>query len=689
MAFFFELLKNRVGFARIGRINLLGAREPIKTPINIIPLTKGLLQDLDFVDSFGDHELLFISDENHIDEHFLDGMFQDSGFLFTHYGTIERFNEIFNAKKDIFLKFKVCPIIPFNIPTTTLNFEFTKQEIIHHLAKIEDILTHNPDVNFGLSIKLFDYYHLFTLYIDFINSHSNIKILNFIDLFDNLNYYRNIIEVIISTKDQLNNNIVLMASGSIFSKHLPILVYLGVDIINTSYLTYLSTENYYDSIESLLPSYKIKYLPCNCLACKGKLKELLEEKYSEEKITLLCYHNLITAKIFMNKINQYLHTEDYRQFVEKSVLNDLNFISMLKILDRNYFEKIIQYTPLTQKNAIIECIGASSYYRPDIAYFRKQVIHTFTPEPWTSIIILLPCSAKKPYSQSRSHQLFYRAIRKFSEFPNFQEIILTSPLGAIPRQLEDIYPVSSYDISVTGYWDSEEVKLASEMLIELLTKYDKNLPIICHLDKGYRIIAESAQNELEHRFFYTNIADNLTSKTSLKNLTELIEEHLDEVQIQQNLDSQVIFTKTWNRKLFKIIEYQFGKDIGNLLFSEELSYRRNKQNTKLNVFNAKKEKLATFKFSTGRLYLTINGAEKIASYPQFSKYLIFDGTKIKGNTLFMPGIKEYPKGLLPADNVCIFDKNKSTIIAMGTMLVSSRFIQMSNSGRVAKLYETK
>ena len=263
------------------------------------------------------------------------------------------------------------------------------------------------------------------------------------------------------------------------------MVYLGIDIIDSSYLLYLSSENFYDTIEFLLPIYKIKQLPCSCIACRGKLKDLLTDKYSLEKIELLCLHNLINARTYMNKIIQYLNYEDYRGFVEKSVLDDTYLISLLKILDNDYYDILKFETPITQKVKQIKSLGPSSYNRPDFRIFRERIVNRFSPEEWTSLIILLPCSAKKPYSESKSHKRFLSILRKFPEFPSFQEIIVTSPLGAIPRQLENVYPVNSYDISVTGEWDEQELSLASFTLAQLLKKYDERIPIICHLEGDY------------------------------------------------------------------------------------------------------------------------------------------------------------------------------------------------------------
>lgn len=690
MDFFFEVLKNRTGFSRIGRINLLGSQKPIKTPTLVIPFNQVLMDFFDFIESFGNHKIFLISEPKYLRTQVLDGTFKASGFVYTHYGTLQKFKQILTERKEIIVDHDVIPIIPFNIPTTSINLTFAKAEIKHHLQEVEKIIEEHPKINFGLSVKLFEYFELVDLYIPLLQNHKNIKLINFLDSFNNLNYYRNIIDLIIKIKRELDSNHVLMISGNITSKYCPLLVYLGFDLINVSYLPYLATENFYDTIEALLPTYKIKYLPCNCFACQGKLKDLLQEKYSSEKMVLLSYHNLITAKNYMDKTVQYLHTEDFRTFVEKNSLNDLNFSSLLKIMDKEYYEFVKFYSQLNQKNKTIESIAASSYYRPDFQYFRTNLIKNYNPEYWTRLILLLPCSAKKPYSQSHSHQKFYKAIRAFHEFPAFQEIILTSPLGAIPRQLENIYPANCYDISVTGYWDSEEIQIASDMLGDLLKKYDSDIPIICHLEGGYKEIAKKTEKQIGNKFYFTDIDEQITSPISLNNLEHLIKEHKDDYNPPQHQPKTSPLTQTWIRKLSKIVDYEYGKGFGDKLVEHGIRYKENRLHTKMFFFDENSnEKVGTLRYATGKLRLTINGVGKIAFDESFTNYVIFDGNTIRGNTLFRPGIKDIPPTLLPNQNICIFDKNKENVVAMGDMIVSSKFIYNSTSGRIVKLYETK
>ena len=54
------------------------------------------------------------------------------------------------------------------------------------------------------------------------------------------------------------------------------------------------------------------------------------------------------------------------------------------------------------------------------------------------------------------------------------EVILTSPLGIVPRELELIYPAAQYDIDVSGQWSNDEQTMIQQLLQYYLKqwKYD-------------------------------------------------------------------------------------------------------------------------------------------------------------------------------------------------------------------------
>ncbi len=690
MTFFFEVLNSQVGLARSGRI--LGSEKDKKyiyTPNIIIPLNSILMNHIDFISEFQDHVLFKISREEILKNEALKKNFQSSSIIYTSYGTLEKFKEVLLRNKRILIENGIFAIIPFEIPTTVINKNFANREIENYLKNAENILKKNADLSFGLTIKIFDFVELSDLYFKLINRNQNIKILNLADIFDNISNFRKILDLILRIKQELDNSIIIVASGRIIPNMYPILVYLGIDLIDSSYLLYLSSENFYNAIEYLLPIYKIKYLPCSCRACRGKLKHLLKEKYSSEKIYCLSLHNLISAKTYMNKIIQYLNYEDFRAFVEKSSLDDTNIISMLRILDRDYFNLIKYETPITQKNKKVNCLGALSYHRPDFQEFRERVIETFEPEHQTRLIILFPCSAGKPYSESKSHKKYLSILRKYPEFPDFQEIILTSPLGAIPRQLENIYPANSYDISVTGEWSEEELNISAEMLVKLLEKFNHNIPIICHLNEAYLEIIKRAQKQLNHHFYFSSITHNLTTKESLESLKSLIDTKIKDFNPIGQISKEFYVSKTWDRKFIKILDYQYGQGSGSKIIKPGIKIRKGKSHTRIEIIDTKNNNsLGFFNYSTGQIDLTIKGAYILKPFSELEKFIIFNGKKMSGNTLFRPGILDFSRNLMPYDNVIILDEDKKEIIGMGHVIVGSHVIKNTETGRVATVYES-
>ncbi len=693
MKYFFEVLASKIGYSRIGRIIFSKERKLfVNTPNIIIPIKSSLMKQFNFIQEFEDHNLFTISKDFFLKIGFIREKFRNTGFIFTYPGTLKNFREILGKNTKVFSKDNIISLIPYNIPTTSINKEFAASEVKNYLLSIEEILYNHPSLNFGLTIRIFEYDDLLDLYIPIIKKYENIKIINFADLFDNISNYRSILKNIIKIKQELDNNIVVMASGRIIPKFYPLLIYLGIDLIDSSYQLFLSAENFYDTIEYLLPIYKIKYFPCSCIACKGNLTSLYNNKYSSEKIELLSLHNLITAKNYMNKAKQYLNNEDFRAFVEKSSLDDTTLISMLKILDKEYFNVIKYETPINQKSKKVKSFGPSSYNRPDFKQFRERLIKNFEPEPWTTLLILLPCSAKKPYSESKSHKKFYSVLRKFPEFPTFQELILTSPLGCIPRQLENIYPVNSYDISVTGEWDNEEINITSEMLIKLVERYDPNIPIICHLKNEYLEIVKRASSKLSHKFLFSEILDKPTSIKSLQSLERSILDFKDKFKPNKSHLEYKNYSKTWIRKFVKILDYQFGKNAGINIISNGLKPIRIRFNDQIDLYDLKtQEKLGVFKSSIGQIELTIIGLKRLfkSNLSINSNFIIFDGEKLQGNTLFRAGVLDYSPDLIPNHQVIILDKGKDKILGSGVLIVGSNFIKNSKSGRIVKINEWK
>jgi len=212
------------------------------------------------------------------------------------------------------------------------------------------------------------------------------------------------------------------------------------------------------------------------------------------------------------------------------------------------------------------------------------------------------------------------------------------------------------------------------MLVKMLEKYDKNIPIVCHLKNEYHEIVERAKSKLPHEFFFTKISDKLTSKESLQSLEYLISEYKDEYTPKQQLKKGDFLTKSWIRKFIKILDYQFGVGSGMRVISQELTQIKLKSNGNINLID-----------------LTLKGINRLIQVPYSidSNTIVFDADHIKGNTLFRKGIIDFSQDLIPNNFTFIVNKEKNDVIGTGNLIVGSNFIKNSKTGRIVKINDKK
>jgi len=115
----------------------------------------------------------------------------------------------------------------------------------------------------------------------------------------------------------------------------------------------------------------------------------------------------------------------------------------------------------------LRCHSFESRNDVTIRHWRETISEDYEPPlRQRDVLILLPCSAKKPYRLSQSHSRFRRSIGK----SRAHEVMVTAPLGLVPRDLEDLWPAAHYDIPVSGDWDEDELSIIRKMLKRLVER---------------------------------------------------------------------------------------------------------------------------------------------------------------------------------------------------------------------------
>ncbi len=162
----------------------------------------------------------------------------------------------------------------------------------------------------------------------------------------------------------------------------------------------------------------------------------------------------------MDKVRTFIACDRLRELVDQRSFSSPSAVATLRIYDDVGYE----YAEETCSTVGCRfcCNSTQSLRRPDLKKYREKM-KSYRKPANKRVLLLLPCSAKKPYHISKSHKAFSSAIHTSTHDTLVHEVIVTSPLGAVPRELDFMYPANAYDIPVTGEWKPEERSMIREM----------------------------------------------------------------------------------------------------------------------------------------------------------------------------------------------------------------------------------
>ena len=154
---------------------------------------------------------------------------------------------------------------------------------------------------------------------------------------------------------------------------------------------------------------------------------------------------------------------------KRQSLNSPNLVEHLRYHDKITRENLNVGITHVPKGTILHCNSHDSLNNPIITKWVDFMNQNYQPpHGLDEVLILLPCSARKPYRMSNSHRKFLDAIGNSA----FHEVMVTSPLGLVPRDLEETWPASHYDIPVTGDWSLNEIERTKQMLLSLINRHN-------------------------------------------------------------------------------------------------------------------------------------------------------------------------------------------------------------------------
>ena len=221
---------------------------------------------------------------------------------------------------------------------------------------------------------------------------------------------------------------------------------------------------------------------------------------------------LVHWKFAINEVKAKLADGTLRSLVEQQSINSPKLVEHLR-----YHDKLTRKNPEVGishvgKNTILHCNSHASLDNPIVTKWVDYIIEEYKPPmSLDNVLMLLPCSARKPYRMSKSHRKFLDAIGHSA----FHEVMVTSPLGLVPRDLEETWPASHYDIPVSGEWSHDEINRTKIMLTSLIERNNYHT-VINHSSMPFDLAGVN--------YYETRMGKSATAREALDKLREVVAE---------------------------------------------------------------------------------------------------------------------------------------------------------------------
>jgi len=436
------------------------------------------------------------------------------------------------------------------------------------------------------------------------------------------------VDAVIRTRDAIPDDTALVLSGVATPRNVATLVYAGVDLVDTDRAVVRGTQGRYLTTDDAYFLEDLDELPCSCPACQGPREEFDRQDCVE--------HNVNALEAELARVRRRIRDGRLRDYVEGQSRQDQWLTATMRRLDQQY-AYLERHTPIYRREEITAATE-DTMRRVEIQRFAQRVTERYQCRFEEQPLVIVPCSARKPYSDSQSYEQYHRSVQFRGHM-----LSMTSPIGVVPQELELTYPAQHYDSVVTGRWSANEIEFVSDVLERYLdaTAYPE---VIAHVpEDGYREICERVEDTLEMDFTYT-VEDHPTTTDSLAELAGALEGYPKYLKRERQ-----------HNTLRAVADYQFGAGAGDAIFGEDLTAEGTYPQLRAHgerTGDGQGEQLAALTQQYGVLGLTIAGARRWVDSDIPVKHIEIDDFVPHGSVL-APGIVDASDDIRVGDEVVV------------------------------------
>jgi archaeosine synthase len=429
------------------------------------------------------------------------------------------------------------------------------------------------------------------------------------------------VETLLRARRALPADSALMLSGVATPGNAATLVYAGVDLLDAKRARVKGRQGVYLTTEGERRLEDLEELPCACEACGDGIDSFDREACAD--------HNVAALAAELATVRNRIREGRLRDYVEGQARHEVWHTAAFRELDGEY-GYLEQRTPVVRQ-AEITAASEDTLRRVEIQRFAQRVTERYRNR-FNNPLVLVPCSAVKPYSESQSHRQFHDAVQFRAHLAS-----MTSPIGVVPQELELTYPAQHYDSVVTGRWTENEKAFVADVLRRYLERNDYPR-VVAHVPPGgYTEICERVAGEVDVDFEFT-VEDHPTTDDSIANLMRTLSDELKYAKRERQ-----------HNTVKALADYMLGDGAGDDLFAEVQTTSRY---PKLQVRDREGEQLAAMVPQYGVLAFTLAGARHWVESDAPTKRVEIDGFVPHGSVL-APGVVDADADIRVGDEVVI------------------------------------
>ncbi len=401
--------------------------------------------------------------------------------------------------------------------------------------------------------------------------------------------------------------------------------YLGVDLFDASPLLLAATRGHALTVDGIQTAVEMQVIHGGTWDTQR-----------------LVAHNLEAARAELALVAQHIAKGTLRLLAERRIYAKPASVELLRRLDREHH--YLEAATPKHRAVALPAMTVEALTMPEVEAFRRTFRSQYEPPRSAKVLLILPCSQRKPYKTSRSHRQFARILDDSGIRGHLHEVMVTSPLGLVPREIEEVYPANQYDIPVTGHWMRDEESIVRDQVANLLSKHDYDHVVVHTGQATFDVMRDLLPERVRHTCLH-----HPTSKEDLQRLADELARLKPLVGAQ---DARVAGRDRRLEDIRGLLTFQFGPPIAAEMTDGAETHGR------MPFVKLLKDgvQLGQTTPDRGVLSLTLDGARILAKHG-VKRVHIQDFKPKATSTLFAVGVEGADPDVRPGDEVVVVHKD--------------------------------